>query len=72
MPPRPLKRSKPNPKADAESQDASLDSAPGSRADFQSAGQGSVPSETYEETHPAISTSTGEIKVIGLNSISEH
>lgn len=66
MPPRPLKPSKPNPKADAESQDASLDGVSGSRAAFQSGGQGSVPSESCEETHPAIAISTGETKAVGL------
>ena len=66
MPPRPLKGSKPNPKADAESQDVSLHGASGSKTDFQSVGQGSVPTESYEETHPAIATSIEDTKPVGL------
>ena len=66
MPPRPLKGSKPNPKADAGPQDASLGGASGSRTDFQIDGQGSVPTESYKETHPAIAASIGETKAVGL------
>ncbi|KAL8793931.1 MAG: hypothetical protein Q9195_003444 [Heterodermia aff. obscurata] len=62
MPPRPLKSSKPNPKADAESQDASLESVSASRAEFQSVGQGLVPSDSYEETPSAIATGIEETK----------